>query len=552
MAESMLANLLRTPKQIREEELLKMQQQAAAQASLGGVMQGQSSALPGIFSSVMQQQRPALATDMAQTARGLTQGIGGMLGAVGAKDLGRAVSQATVSPEERQAAQAQQAIKGVDQNNPEALLALAQKLSAQGLAGPAQQIGQLARTVQAKQAEIGLTQSKTITEKSTQRKNIAAAAKDYAAAGYSEEQTATEIQRRNPELSLLEAQKIAEQAKAELDQERANQVKAMTPEQVSLLKAQTKAQESGVKLDAKRMALLSAQISTEEVKKRAEDKGITEADARIELLEAETDRYIALTPLEVIAQGKEIAKLEAGTEKDRQQAALAKARLGDIGQTEFLRELNAADYTKEEKDALIKKRVDALVTPEGITGAASAMNASKVDMLVQYSDKAIGTGPTLERIERSIGLLDSTNVGRFGAPKAYFNKILGDVFGVESSKQATVANELFEVLNKGLTLDRAENLKGALSERDLEFLVASGVGAFQSVETVQKLLLDYYKKTYSDQFVALALENKMTGMSNKDLSGFKATQFIRDQTEMAELRAEQELSNKLTAASQTK
>ena len=47
MAESMLANLLRTPKQIREEELLKMQQQAAAQAQLGGVMRGQSSALPG-------------------------------------------------------------------------------------------------------------------------------------------------------------------------------------------------------------------------------------------------------------------------------------------------------------------------------------------------------------------------------------------------------------------------------------------------------------------------------------------------------------------------
>ena len=550
MAESMLANLLRTPKQIREEELLKMQQQAAAQASLGGVMQGQSSALPGIFSSVMQQQRPALATDMAQTARGLTQGIGGMLGAVGAKDLGRAVSQATVSPEERQAAQAQQAIKGVDQNNPEALLALAQKLSAQGLSGPAQQIGQLARTVQAQQAEIGLTQSKTITEQSAQRKNIADSAKSLAAAGYSEEQTATEIMLRNPELSLLEAKKIAEQAKAGLDREKTEQVKAMTPEQVSLLKAQTKAQESGVKLDAKRMALLSAQISTEEVNKLAKDLGITETEAKIQLLEAETDRYIALTPLEVIAQGKEIAKLEAGTEKDRQQAALAKARLGDIGQTEFLRELNAADYTQEEKDDLIKKRVDALVTPEGITGAASAMNAAKVDTLVEYSANAVGSRATLGRIERSIGLLDSTNVGTFGGTKAYFNKILGDVFGVESSKQATVANELFEALTKGLTLDRAEKLKGALSEKDLQFLIQAGAARFQSVETIQELLFDYYEQTYTTQFVALSLEDKMTGMTNKELSEFKPNRFIENQTEVAELRAQQELSYNLKAARQ--
>tara|TARA_R110000823_G_scaffold257174_1_gene378969 strand:+ start:812 stop:2260 length:1449 start_codon:yes stop_codon:yes gene_type:complete len=148
MAESMLANLLRTPKQIREEELLKMQQQAAAQAQLGGVMRGQSSALPGIFSSVMQQQRPALATDIAQTARGLTQGIGSMLGATGAKDLGKAVSQATVSPEERQAAQAQGIMAGLDQNDPASLRQTAQKLSTLGLTGAADSLNQNAINIE--------------------------------------------------------------------------------------------------------------------------------------------------------------------------------------------------------------------------------------------------------------------------------------------------------------------------------------------------------------------------------------------------------------------
>jgi len=137
MADSMIQNLLKTPRQIREEQLQKMRNEAAGRAQLGGVMRGTQSGLPGIFSSVLQQQRPALATDIAQTARGLTQGLGGMLGAAGYQQAGQALAQATVTPEERQAArniqqqeQIQQALRQYQPGNLQSMKAVYEQLKA--------------------------------------------------------------------------------------------------------------------------------------------------------------------------------------------------------------------------------------------------------------------------------------------------------------------------------------------------------------------------------------------------------------------------------------
>ena len=132
MADSMIQNLLKTPRQIREEQLQKMRNEAAGRAQLGGPIRGASSALPGIFSSVLQQQRPALATDIAQTARGLTQGLGGMLGAAGYQQAGQALAQATVTPEERQAAQLQTATRGLQMGNLESMKNTLKKMQEAG------------------------------------------------------------------------------------------------------------------------------------------------------------------------------------------------------------------------------------------------------------------------------------------------------------------------------------------------------------------------------------------------------------------------------------
>jgi hypothetical protein len=154
MADSMLQNLLKTPRQIREEQLQKMRQEAAGRAQLGGPIRGAQTALPGIFSSVLQQQRPALATDIAQTARGLTQGLGGMLGAAGYQQAGQALAQATVTPEERQAAQAQSVLRGVDMNDPAAVRDAANRLSALGLTGASTQLLNLAQQMELQSAKV--------------------------------------------------------------------------------------------------------------------------------------------------------------------------------------------------------------------------------------------------------------------------------------------------------------------------------------------------------------------------------------------------------------
>tara|TARA_S200002703_G_scaffold152456_1_gene152869 strand:- start:3501 stop:5060 length:1560 start_codon:yes stop_codon:yes gene_type:complete len=146
MADSMIQNLLKTPRQIREEQLQKMRNEAAGRAQLGGPIRGASSALPGIFSSVLQQQRPALATDIAQTARGLTQGLGGMLGAAGYQQAGQALAQATVTPEERQAAQLQQAIRGYQPGNLQSMKATYEQLKAAN--APPQLLMQISEQIQ--------------------------------------------------------------------------------------------------------------------------------------------------------------------------------------------------------------------------------------------------------------------------------------------------------------------------------------------------------------------------------------------------------------------
>ena len=178
MADSMIQNLLKTPRQIREEQLQKMRNEAAGRAQLGGPIRGASSALPGIFSSVLQQQRPALATDIAQTARGLTQGLGGMLGAAGYQQAGQALAQATVTPEERQAAQTQSVLSSANMGNAASLKSAAQKLRQVGNVQAALALEQRASDLLSAEAELNQKQQEIDIKK---RKNAIESLKSYAA-----------------------------------------------------------------------------------------------------------------------------------------------------------------------------------------------------------------------------------------------------------------------------------------------------------------------------------------------------------------------------------
>ena len=197
MAEGLLQGLLKTPQQVREEQLLRMQQQAVAGRQLQSPLRA-SSALPGIFSNVLAQQAPALATDVAQAARGITQGVGGMLGAVGQQGLGQAVAGATISPEERQAAQAQQVLQGLDQNNADSLEAAARRLQQLNLTGAAQQLSTRAIQLRDRDERAKLARAAEMRAESAEQRAIAGEECATAAA---------ELQNRLTELSIAQKER---------------------------------------------------------------------------------------------------------------------------------------------------------------------------------------------------------------------------------------------------------------------------------------------------------------------------------------------------------
>tara|TARA_R110000782_G_scaffold50313_2_gene109186 strand:- start:5867 stop:7246 length:1380 start_codon:yes stop_codon:yes gene_type:complete len=171
MAESMLANLLKTPQQVREEQEAKLRQQAMQRASAIKAPQGASTALPGIFASLARQQTVAGANDMNLMARGLGQGAGGLLQAAGApEELSRAVGQFGTTPEERRAAQTQQMLKGITPGDAKSLRAAAKQLADSGR--PQEAMALATRAMQIEQLE--LTKTKTETAKLAAEAKLAA------------------------------------------------------------------------------------------------------------------------------------------------------------------------------------------------------------------------------------------------------------------------------------------------------------------------------------------------------------------------------------------
>lgn len=531
MADSMLQNLLKTPRQIREEQLQKMRNEAAGRAQLGGPIRGAQSALPGIFSSVLQQQRPALATDIAQTARGLTQGLGGMLGAAGYQQAGQALAQATVTPEERQAAQAQSVLKGLDMTQPDQLAEAAKRLQSLGLSGAASSLLQRAQKLQSGQIDVALTAAKIQTEAAKQADLLAKA-------GKSKEEIATEIALRNPRINEILAKQLASEAQARQRTAEAVQIETLTPIKAALENKRIEAENAGIDLTNKKMSLISAQISTEEIQQRAKEQNITESEAKTQLLEAEIDRYIALTPGEIIKQAADIEETKA-------KRNLAIARIAELSQTDFLRELDRSGLNEQEQQKIIQDRVKSLSSPEGLTGAQSQVVGAKIKVVTDAMETAKGASTSLEKIERAIPLLNDANVGAFGAPLAYVNKIMGDVFGLDSAQASTVANELLQVLGNEITLDQAENLKGALSERDLDFLVKASPTVAKSSKSLAILFQDLYKERFAEQFVALELERQISNLSDAELKDWQAGEALKELTELGEFRATQVLARKL-------
>jgi len=121
-----------------------------------------------------------------------------MLNAVGQPRLGQAISQLTVTPEERQAAQAQQALQGLDQNNADSLEAAAARLQQLGLTGAAERLSTRAIQLRDREEKAKLARAAELRAESAEQRAVAKEQR---------EQAASELQNRLSELKIQQLER---------------------------------------------------------------------------------------------------------------------------------------------------------------------------------------------------------------------------------------------------------------------------------------------------------------------------------------------------------
>jgi hypothetical protein len=457
-----------------------------------------------------------------------------MLGAAGYQQAGQALAQATVTPEERQAAQAQSVLKGLDMTNPEQLAEASKRLQSLGLSGAATSLLQRAQKLQSGQLDMALTASKIQTEAARQADLLAKAGKSQA-------EIATEVALRNPQIDEVNSRALASQALARQRTAEAVQTETLTPLKAAQLNKEIEAEDAGINLTNRKMSLISAQISTEEIQQRAKEQNITESEAKTQLLEAEIDRYIAMTPGAIIEQAQNIEKLKAGTQKEKQQARLAEARLGDVGMTDFLREAEAANLTEEEYQQLTKQRVEARARSGDVSGFGEKVIDAKLNLVTDKIAEAKGADKAMSTAQRVLTVVPNLSTGLLETPKAIFAKI-GSEFGFNAAKQEAFANELFGVLKEGLVLEQAGNLKGALSDKDLRFLQNSIGGRELRPEVITEIFANLYYIRYADQKVAEYLDGKLGEFTDDDIRKYNVTEDTKNLRREFYLEAKSQLA----------
>ena len=138
-----LMGLLKTPSQIRKESQERLMQESLAR-SQQMLTRGGSTALPGIISAYGAQAAQRGAQAGAGLLRGVASGVGQAVGG----DMGQRISALGVPVEERQAREGQEALKGMNSNDPASIRAAAQKLRELGLTGAATQLDARAMQVE--------------------------------------------------------------------------------------------------------------------------------------------------------------------------------------------------------------------------------------------------------------------------------------------------------------------------------------------------------------------------------------------------------------------
>jgi len=205
---SMILDMLKTPQQVREEQLAKMRQQSAAQAQLLAQPVSGTTALPGLLSRFAAGEAMEQRVDLDKAARRATGALGSAAGMLGYAKAESALRDALKTPEERLAGIRQQVMKGVDVSNSKELIAAAKRLSDAGDTQGASSLQQQAQQVEKAAADIALTQAQVRTEASKEAANMARA-------GLDAEKIRDRLAKRGLEIDNLELDAIVKQARAD-------------------------------------------------------------------------------------------------------------------------------------------------------------------------------------------------------------------------------------------------------------------------------------------------------------------------------------------------
>ena len=153
MAQSMILDMLKTPQQVREQQLEKLRQQSLAQANLLQPTRA-TTGIPGMITGFAQQQMARMPVEynkMARRAGGAAGTIAESLGA--SPEVGQALRQAGVTPEELQAQETQGLIRNMIPGDPASMRAVAGQLQKRGLTKAAMELLQQAMQIEKTQAE---------------------------------------------------------------------------------------------------------------------------------------------------------------------------------------------------------------------------------------------------------------------------------------------------------------------------------------------------------------------------------------------------------------
>lgn len=162
MANSLLADLLKTPSQVREEQMQKLRTEGLQRAGLLQAPTGARTALPSIYTNIARSGVARAGENVANIARLGSQGLGGLLSAAGYQQAGQALAQATVTPEERQAQLTQSIMQQLKPGDPKSMRAVAQQLQQRGLTRAALVLAQQASALEKMQAETVAAQRKGV------------------------------------------------------------------------------------------------------------------------------------------------------------------------------------------------------------------------------------------------------------------------------------------------------------------------------------------------------------------------------------------------------